>query len=209
MFRFYLLALVASSGLGHAQQSLDPSKLHPIAVPIRIAGVFNWNTKQWVSGPKVDRQLASAQTVYRNTCTWTGGGFYLGIEHCEDLVDNGRLPSATTPLSSLPGMDANGVHLQSGVALSGATDDQIINNDQFAYCTGHATGGVRSAGQPGDARPHQSEEREQAPEKQADRRVHAPHDLERGTWGNSLQPHLISSPRQSPGALHRSRWPHS
>ena len=142
MFRFYLLALVASSGLGHAQQSLDPSKLHPIAVPIRTAGVFNWNTKQWVSGPKVDRQLASAQTVYRNTCTWTGGGFYLGIEHCEDLVDNGRLPSATTPLSSLPGMDANGVHLQSGVALSGATDDQIINNYQFAYCTGHATGTV-------------------------------------------------------------------
>ena len=145
MFRSTLIAagaIAMCAATADAQQQLDPTKIHPITVPIRDAGVFNWTTKQWVSGPKADRQLASAYTVYRNDCSWTGGGFYFGIEHCEDIVDNGRLPSATTPLKSLNGVDANGVHIQSGVAISGATDDQIIANYQFAYCTGYPTGTV-------------------------------------------------------------------
>ena len=135
-----LAALLSAPTL--AQLRLDPARMHPVTVPVRDGGVFDWATKRWLSGPAADRQLASSYTVYRNTCTWTGGGFYFGVEHCEDLVDNGRLPSATTPLRSLPGMDANGLHVQSGVALSGATDDQIISSFQFAYCTGYPTGAV-------------------------------------------------------------------
>lgn len=144
MFRSTLIAAgaVALCGTGFAQQQLDPAKIHPITVPVRDAGVFNWNTKQWVSGPKANHQLASAYTVFRNDCTWTGGGFYYAPENCEDVISTGRLPGASTPARSLTGVGTNGLHLQSGVALSGATDDQIINNFQFAYCTFWPTGSV-------------------------------------------------------------------
>jgi hypothetical protein len=118
-----------------AQQRSDPARLHPITVPIRDAGFFDWSTKQWLSGPQATKLLASQYPVYRNDCTWPGGSFHVGIDACEILVDTGRLPSTSTPPSSLPGMDANGVHIQSGVTLSGVTDDQIIGSFQFGYCT--------------------------------------------------------------------------
>ena len=144
MFRSTLIAAgaVALCGAGFAQQQLDPAKIRPLTVPVRDAGVFNWNTKQWVSGPKAAQQLASTVTVFNNTCSYVGGGGYYGIEHCEDVIDNGRLPSATTPLNSLPGVDSTGVHTASGVVLSGATDDNLINNFQFAYCTAFPAGQV-------------------------------------------------------------------
>lgn len=144
MFRSILFAVgtVALCGVGLAQQRIDPSMLRPIPGPIRDAGVFNWQTKQWVSGPQATHMLASQYTVYRNDCTWAGGGYYYAIEACWDIVDVGRLPSTNTPPSSLPGMDASGVHIQSGVTISGVTDDQNISRFQFAYCTTALTGTV-------------------------------------------------------------------
>jgi len=147
MFRSTLIATgaVALCGVGFAQQRIDPADLHPITVPIRDAGVFNWQTKQWISGPQANHLLATSYTVFRNDCTWAGGGYYFGQGtggECWDVVDNGRLPSTNTPMSSLAGFDASGVHIQSGVALSGATDDQNISSFQFAYCTRALTGTV-------------------------------------------------------------------
>jgi hypothetical protein len=135
MFRSTLIAAgaVLLAGVSQAQQ-LDPARIHPITVPVRDAGVFNWATKQWVSGPKANRLLATPYTVFRNDCTWTGGGFYYGgFEHCEEIIDTGRIPSTSTPLSSLEGKPAG---------LNGVLDSQIINSYQFAYCTTFVTGSV-------------------------------------------------------------------
>lgn len=135
MFRSTLIAAgaVLLCSTGYSQQQLDPAKIHPITAPVRDAGVFNWGTKQWVSGPKADRLKAAPYFVFDNTCTWTGGGFYYGHEHCEDVIDTGRIPGASTPLKSLEG---------SPQQLNGPTDDQIINNFQFSYCTFWVTGTV-------------------------------------------------------------------
>jgi hypothetical protein len=135
MFRSTLIAAgaVVLCSSGYAQQ-LDPAKIHPITVPVRDAGTFNWDTKQWVSGPKANRLQATAYTVFNNTCTWTGGGFYYGgFEHCEELIDTGRIPSVGTPLSSLEGSPG---------ALNGVQDSQIINNYEFSYCTFFVNGTV-------------------------------------------------------------------
>jgi hypothetical protein len=136
MFRSTLIAtgaaLLCSSA--YAQQQLDPSRIHPITVPVRDAGVFNWDTKTWVSGPKANKLTAAAYTVWNNTCTWTGGAYYYGgFEHCEELVESGRLPATDTPFSSLEG---------NPTGLTGVLDSQIINSFQFGYCTNFATGTV-------------------------------------------------------------------
>jgi hypothetical protein len=144
MFRSTLIAAgaVALCGVGFAQQRLDPAKIHPVTGPIRDAGVFDWQTKQWVSGPKANQLLASQYTVYRNDCTWQTQAYYFGTPECWDMVDEGELPATDTPLSSYPGVGPNGVHIQSGVAISGYTDDQIISSAQFAYCTFTLAGSV-------------------------------------------------------------------
>ena len=79
--------------------------------------------------------LASSYTVFRNDCTWAGGGLLLrpgraGSAGTSSTTDACR--ATDTPHSSLAGFDASGVHIQSGVALSGATDDQNISSFQFA-----------------------------------------------------------------------------
>src|SRR5688572_1425676 len=110
MLRSLASSLVAAALLhaaGAAQQLIDPSRLRPITVPIRDAGVLDWRTKQWVSGPMATKLLASQYPVYRNDCTWPGGSHHIGIEPCEAVIDTGRLPSSNTPASSLPGIDAS------------------------------------------------------------------------------------------------------
>jgi hypothetical protein len=142
MYRVTLLIVVLGLPTSGRAQQLDPSGIRPVTSPVRDAGTFDWDTKRWISGPRADRLAATSYTVFNNTCTWTGGSFYFGgFEHCEELVDTGRIPSATTPLRSLEGTNANGVHV-SGNVLSGATDAQIINTYQFAYCTFYAAGAV-------------------------------------------------------------------
>ena len=71
-----LLGSVALGDAGFAEQRLDPARIHPITVPIRDAGVFDWQTKQWVSGAQASMQLASRYTVFRNDCTGAGGGIF-------------------------------------------------------------------------------------------------------------------------------------
>jgi hypothetical protein len=146
MFRSTLIAAgaVALCGVGFAQQRLDPANVHPITVPIRDAGVFNWQTKQWVSGPMANKHLATQYTVFNNTCNSTIGAYYFGLGgfDCWDVISSGQIPATDTPMSSYPGYDANGVHIASGLPLSGATDDQNISSFQFGYCTFVLTGTV-------------------------------------------------------------------
>ena len=126
MFRSTLIAAgaVVLCGASFAQQGLDPAKIHPVTVPVKDAGVFNWDTKQWVTGPNAGHK-ATDYTIYRNDCTWTGGSFFTSSEHCETLISQGTIPAPSTP-----------------GAPTGATVDNVVTNFQFAYCTGAATGGV-------------------------------------------------------------------
>ena len=126
MFRSTLIAagVAVLCGTGLAQQTLDPAKIHPVRAPVKDAGVFNWSTKQWVSGPKAGFQ-STTYTVFRNDCTWTGGSFFYAPEHCEDVIDSGRIPAPSTPGAPL-----------------GATVEVQVTGFEFAYCTGYATGSV-------------------------------------------------------------------
>jgi len=141
MFRSTLIAAgaVLLCSTGYSQQQIDPAKIHPIMVPVRDAGVFNWSTQKWVKGPRAQRLKATPYTVFRNDChTFNNFGYY-GVEHCEDILETGRLPSTSTPLSSLAGANTPyGAPMQ----LNGVTDDQYINSFQFAYCTYWVTGTV-------------------------------------------------------------------
>jgi len=126
MFRSTLIAAgaVVLCSTGFAQQNLDASKIHPVTVPVKDAGVFNWDTKQWVSGPKAGYK-ATNYTIFRNDCTWTAGSFFYAPEHCEDIIASGRTPAPSTPGAPL-----------------GATVDNVVTGFEFAYCTAYATGTV-------------------------------------------------------------------
>jgi hypothetical protein len=127
MFRSSLIAAsaVLLCSAAFAQNRLDTSRTYPVTVPVKDAGVFNWSTKKWVPKSQVSRLRAQSLLVYNNTCTWTGGFYYGGLEDCEEVYDEGRIPSSTDPAE-----------------LLGATDDNAINFFQIGYCTYHPTGTV-------------------------------------------------------------------
>ena len=114
------LAMVAATAeVGVAQ--LDTSRIHPITAPIRDAGTLDLPTGTWSPSAGADY----VGKIFDNTCQWTGGGFYFGSEHCEDVYDDGRIPSPTDP-----------------AAPGGATTDNQVDSFQIAYCTAHPTGQV-------------------------------------------------------------------
>ena len=123
------LVLAALASETTAQVFEDPTKLQPILSPVRHApGVYLWDTQQWVPS-----HPGSRYTVFRNDCSWIGGSSFFSTLSCETVVDEGRIPSALTPLSSLKGGHRS---------LSSPTDDQLINSFQFGYCTSVETGFV-------------------------------------------------------------------
>ena len=115
------LLFCGPSSLG---QRSDLSQIRPVTVPVRDAGVFNWGTKQWASGPLAGHK-ATDYTIYRNDCTWTGGSFLYVPEHCEDIVSQGTIPAPNTPGAPM-----------------GAVADNIVTRFEFSYCTGYVTGTV-------------------------------------------------------------------
>jgi hypothetical protein len=127
MFRSTLIAagalLICSTA--YSQQRIDPSRIYPITAPIQDAGTLNWATKTWTP-PTTNRSLKLGKVkVYDNTCTWTGGGYYAGLEACEDNYDEGRIPSPTDPNAPI-----------------GATADNNIGRFTFGYCTTAVTGTI-------------------------------------------------------------------
>lgn len=124
MLRSTLIAAgaVLLCGASYAQQ-LDRSDMHPIARPAKDAGVFNLATNRWMK-PAAEQQFrANSMTVFNNTCTWTGGGFYTQTASCEDTIDEGRIPG---------GLGGNNP--------PGSSADNAINFFQIGYCTNFATG---------------------------------------------------------------------
>lgn len=123
MFRSTLIAAgaVLLCSAAYSQQRIDPSKIYPITAPVQDAGILNWTTKTWTPASAATQLQAGTVKIYDNTCTWAGGGYYGGLESCEDLYDEGRIPSSGT---------------------KGATNDNAVVAFQFGYCTAAITGTV-------------------------------------------------------------------
>ncbi len=112
-----------------AQRRIDPSRLAPITVPIKDAGVVDVATGKWTKPSRAGttQKAGSVQTIYNNTCSWTGGGFIANFESCEWLFDEGRVPSTSDPN-----------------APAGAEDQNKMESFQISYCTGVATSSLPS-----------------------------------------------------------------
>lgn len=122
--RLGFMPLALLMGAPSFAQHAEPSRLYPISVPIRDAGVLHLDSGTW-SRSGSDSSGAPPTVVYRNDCTWTGGDFYRVIEHCEEVYDEGRIPSPTDPS-----------------APAGAFESNEISVVEIGYCTGFPTGAV-------------------------------------------------------------------
>jgi hypothetical protein len=124
MFRSSLIAAgaVLLCSTAAAQQRLDPARMVPITGPIKDAGTVDVTTGKWTKpshqAHNTQKSGTSIITVFKNNCTWTGGGYYAGFQSCEWNFDEGRVPSTSDPN-----------------APSGAQDMNVMESFQFSYCT--------------------------------------------------------------------------
>jgi hypothetical protein len=83
-----------------AQHRLDRLRLYPITSPIKHAGTVDVTTGRWTKpgqGTKAGKTI-----IYNNTCTWQTQAYYAGFDWCEEVYDEGRIPSPSDP-NSPPG----------------------------------------------------------------------------------------------------------
>lgn len=111
----FVLAACACMSSAHAQ-TVDLSRLTPVSPNVRHAGVFDVSTGKFVRADTATSTVV--QTIYNNTCTWSGGAFYVGAQSCEDLYDEGRVP------------------------FGGVRGKHRVTTAELAYCTSQATGSV-------------------------------------------------------------------
>jgi hypothetical protein len=117
LFAATSLALCATAA---AQEQLDPSRLRP-ATAIQRHGVYDLASGTW----QAPAPESSGLVVFDNTCLPGIGSFYIQLQDCEDLYDEGRIPSTGDPM-----------------APSKATDDNRIRLFELSYCTDAPTGTV-------------------------------------------------------------------
>jgi hypothetical protein len=120
-----LSALILCGAPLVAQQSLDRSRLYPITSPIKDAGTVDVTTGKWTKPGQ--RTKLGKSIIFNNTCTWAGGQYYDGIDWCEEVYDEGRIPSPSDPN-----------------APPGALAVNQILSIQVSYCT--YAGNLSSAG---------------------------------------------------------------
>ncbi len=96
---FFAAGLVLLCATAAAQQQIPVSRLQPItASPKRV-------TVDYVTGKRIraDAQVlaATTQTIYNNTCTWQTAAYFQGLANCEEIYDEGRIPSTSPGLGSI------------------------------------------------------------------------------------------------------------
>lgn len=109
-----LLALTVSSLAPHPTARQDARCL-PVVAPVRDAGVLHLATGAWTR--RSSAVSIGADVVYDNTCP---SGYYLPLLG-ETVVDEGRLPSPTSPSSA--------------TSRPGCATHYTIDGLQIAYCT--------------------------------------------------------------------------
>ncbi len=87
-----LSILFAACAASTALAQSTNANLYPIRGEIRDAGVYDLTTGRWIRHGS--SQSATAPfNVYDNTCTWTGGASFVALQPCEQLYDEGTIPS--------------------------------------------------------------------------------------------------------------------
>lgn len=126
MLRSSLIAAGAAllCGVASAQNTIDPSKVFPITTPIKDAGVYDFKTGQFYPRAQAGALTAGISVIFNNTCTWSGGGFYVGSGACDEYFDEGLTP-----------LVANGA-----CGVAGPANE--VDTFEFAYCTATMTGKV-------------------------------------------------------------------
>ncbi len=111
---FGLLALVLAAL--PTQSEFPSSCLHPITAPVRNAGILHVASGTWTR--KSATASIGADVVYDNTCS---SGFYYSPLSGDTYLDEGRLPSPTSPTNS--------------GSRPGCAAQYTIDGLQIAYCT--------------------------------------------------------------------------
>jgi hypothetical protein len=124
MLRSSLIAAGVALVCGIASAQQQSTNIYPIKAQPKVGGVYDINSGRMIGKTSAQALGANLQTVYNNTCTWSGGAFYVGVEACEDDYDEGRVP-----------LTANG-----GAGAVGP--DNAIDSVQIGYCTWFPTGSV-------------------------------------------------------------------
>lgn len=106
--------LLSASALAQTDAS---SKVQPITSQVKQGGTFHAATKTWTRNVGPTANL-SGVVLYDNTCTV---GSYFLYSPMESVVDNGRIPSTTSPTS--------------GISLTGTADLYTVDGFEVAYCT--------------------------------------------------------------------------
>ncbi len=98
-----------------AQSQLPSTRLHRITAPVRNAGILHVATNTWTR--KASAASLGADTIYDNTFS-TG---YYGALSGDTFVDEGRIPSPTSPTNV--------------ISRPGCATSYTIDGFQIAYCT--------------------------------------------------------------------------
>lgn len=116
-----LAGLVALGAAAQAQQAI-PSKVRPVTGTVRDAGVYHAATNTWTR--KASQVNIGADIIYNNTAS-TG---YFSALSADTFVDEGRLPSTSSPttITSRPG----------------CATQYTVDGFQLAYCTDDPAGGA-------------------------------------------------------------------
>ncbi|MBK7641933.1 MAG: hypothetical protein IPJ19_02610 [Planctomycetes bacterium] len=121
---FYTAGVVLLGASAFAQGNLS-GQLRPITAPVKYAGVYHVGTGTWTHGTQANAAAAAAGIIYDNTCNT---GYYAGTETGQKILDEGRLPSTSSPVLA----SANGLGNDSEI---GSQNSYNVDGFQIAYCS--------------------------------------------------------------------------
>ena len=100
----------------------------PITSQIKDGGTLDWATGTWHRNTGSLANAPGANVIFENTCTWSGGAFYVGNATCWDQWEEGRLPSGDPADPFSAQVTATGDTAQ-------VCDCYFLCGFQFGYCT--------------------------------------------------------------------------
>lgn len=109
-------------------QNSARSHVHPITGPVRDAGIYHVGTQTWTRHAS-QANLIGADVIYCNTCP---SGYYSALSG-DHYVDEGRVPSPTSPnnLNSKPGCSSS--YVVSGAQVAYCTDQTVAGGNFGTY----------------------------------------------------------------------------
>jgi hypothetical protein len=118
MFRYSLIAASALFVCASATAQNNGPQAAKITAPVKDAGVYHMATGTWTRNSSATANIGP-MVIYNNDANTGYFGLYAAGE---EWIDNGRLPSTSSP------------------SPVGSSDDYNVNGIQTAYCSSNATG---------------------------------------------------------------------